>query len=94
VRVACVSYSPDSDTYLGWLDTRQDPPNFKNKETAMRYAEKQIRYLGRRGIKARVWATRPEHENSGHIHIVALIHRRDLKRLYPSSYHLAYVGQF
>ena len=94
MRVACVCYASDCDTYLGWLDTKQDPPNFMEKETAMQYAEKQIRYLGRRGIKAKTWATRPEHENSGHIHIAALINPKDFRRVFPYAYHLAYVGQF
>jgi hypothetical protein len=45
MRVACMCYCPDCDTYLGWLDTKQRPRNFRKGETAMRYAEKEIRYL-------------------------------------------------
>lgn len=94
MRVACICYCPDCDTYLGWPDTKQRPPNFRKKETAMRYAEKEIRYLERGGIKARIWATHPKHESSGHIHIAALIDPNDFPRLFPSAYYLAYHGQF
>ena len=48
--------------------------------------EKELRAIRRLGIKAKIWWPLPNHRNSGHIHIVALIKPSQLRRLFPTEY--------
>lgn len=41
-------------------------------------AQECIEELAQEGRKARIWAPRPEHKTSGHVHVVALISKEEL----------------
>ncbi len=85
MRVACVSYDWNYLTYLGRLGRKQRHPNFRKRETALKYANKEIEALSRLEIKAKIWSPIPSHLNTGHVHIVALIEPNQLRRLFPSE---------
>lgn len=44
-------------------------------------AQKEIEYLTSKGFRAKVFAPRPEHKTSGHIHVVVLCNFEELCKL-------------
>jgi hypothetical protein len=90
-RVACVSYDPEYETYLGRLDKEQPHPVFKSRKTAVRHARREIGSIQKMGFKAKVWSPLPMHRDSSHIHIVVLITSKELQRRFPTEANLDYL---
>lgn len=85
-RVACFSYDPDYVTYLGKLGRDQPHPIFKSRKNAITLARREINAIQRMGVEAKIWRPLPIHQDSGHIHIVALIEPKQLRHLFPTEY--------
>ena len=83
--MACVSYDPNYETYFGRLGRGQRHPAFRKRESALRYAMKEVRTLEEMGLSARIWGPLPRHADSRHIHIAALATYRKVRRLFPSE---------
>lgn len=50
-------------------------------ENREKEAAEAIKYLENKGFKAKIWAPRPEHKTSGHIHVVVLCTLPELRKL-------------
>ena len=85
-RVACFSYDPDYVTYVGRLGKAQRHPVFKSRRTAVAHAEREISAIRKMGFDARIWSPLPDHGDSGHVHIVALVEGSRLRRFFPTEY--------
>ena len=76
----CILYGRSDPT--GLREYERDIFEPCSKRSAVQRAKRVIRRLKRQyGIPAKIYAPLPEHANSGHVHVLALISRNGLKLL-------------
>jgi hypothetical protein len=85
IRVACVSYDDDYETYSGRLSRSQRHPILQTREEALRAARREIQSIEKLGFEARIWAPLHRHKDSGHVHVVALLKRSQVRRFFPTE---------